>query len=110
VTTDEGEKAITLTLQQESDRLRGEIQGALGTREIDGGSIGANGEFRFTVPVTFASETNEATFTGTLTGNALRGTVSIVGHAAGTFVGTRPDAGGGRAGGRPPGTNPPPRR
>jgi imidazolonepropionase-like amidohydrolase len=104
VTTDEGEKTVTLTLQQESDRLRGEIQGALGTREIGNGSIGSNGEFRFTVPLTFTSETNEATFTGTLTGNAMRGTVTIVGHATGTFVGTRPDAGGeGGRGRRPPG-------
>ena len=104
VTTDEGEKTVTLTLQQESDRLRGEIQGALGTRDIGNGSIGANGEFRFTVPLTFTSETNEATFTGTLTGNTMRGTVSIVGHASGTFVGTRPDAGGeGGRGRRPPG-------
>ena len=44
---------MTLTLQQESDRLRGEIQGALGTRDIGNGSIGANGELRFTVPLTF---------------------------------------------------------
>ena len=106
VTTDEGEKSVTLALQQESDRLRGSIQGALGTRDIADGSIGANGEFRFTVPLTFASETNEATFTGTLTGNAMRGTVAIIGHAAGTFVGTKPDAGneGGR-GRRPPGSS-----
>src|SRR5262249_48604689 len=34
VTTDEGERSVTLTLQQEADRLRGEIQGSLGTRDI----------------------------------------------------------------------------
>jgi amidohydrolase family protein len=103
VTTDEGEKAVTLSLQQEGDRLRGEIQGALGTREIGNGSIGSNGEMRFTVGLTFTNETNEATFTGTLAGNSMRGTVTIVGHAAATFTGTRPDAGeqGGR-GRRPP--------
>ena len=93
VTTDEGEKSVTLTLQQENERLRGGIQGALGTREIADGSIGSNGELRFTVALTFASETNEATFQGTLTGNAMRGTVTVVGHGAGTFVGTRPDPG-----------------
>lgn len=103
VTTDEGEKAVTLSLQQEGERLRGEIQGALGTREIGNGSIGSNGELRFTVGLTFANETNEATFTGTLAGNSMRGTVTIVGHAAATFAGTRPDGGeqGGR-GRRPP--------
>ena len=94
VTTDAGEKSVTLSLQQEGDRLRGQIQGALGTRDIGGGSIGANGDIRFTVPLTFAEETNEATFTGTVAGNAMRGTVTIVGHAAGTFIGTRPGAAG----------------
>lgn len=102
VTTDEGEKAITLSLQQESDRLRGSIQGSLGTRDIADGSIGDNGEFRFTVPLTFASETSEATFTGTLTGNAMRGTLAIIGHAAGTFIGTRPEGNEGGRGRRPP--------
>jgi hypothetical protein len=101
VTTDDGEKSVTLSLQQEGDRLRGQIQGSLGTRDIGSGSIGANGDFRFSVPLTFAEETSEATFTGTLAGNAMRGTVTIVGHAAGTFIGTRPGSSGADEGARP---------
>jgi hypothetical protein len=101
VTTDDGEKSVTLSLQQEGDRLRGQIQGSLGTRDIGSGSIGANGDFRFSVPLTFAEETSEATFTGTLAGNAMRGTVTIVGHAAGTFIGTRPGSGGADESARP---------
>jgi imidazolonepropionase-like amidohydrolase len=101
-TTDQGEKTLTLNLQQEGERLRGGIQGDFGSAQISSGSIGASGEFRFTVSVNIAGETNEATFGGTVTGNSMRGTVAIVGRPTGTFEGTK--SGGGRraAGDRPP--------
>lgn len=103
VTSDEGEKSVTLALQQVGDQLRGTIQGALGSSQISNGSIDANGELQFTASVTMAAGTEEARFTGTITGNVVRGTVVVVGHPQGTFIGTRPDAaqGGGRRG-RPP--------
>jgi hypothetical protein len=88
-TTDQGEKTLTLNLQQEGERLRGSIQGDLGAGQISNGSIGAAGDFRFTVSVTIAGEANEATFTGTITGTSMRGTVAMVGRPVGTFEGTR---------------------
>ena len=102
-TTDQGEKTMTLNLEQEGERLRGGIQGDLGSGQISNGSIGEGGEFRFTTSVTIAGETNEATFGGTITGSTMRGTVAIVGRPTGTFEGSK--SGGGRraAGGvRPP--------
>jgi imidazolonepropionase-like amidohydrolase len=101
-TTDQGEKTLTLTLQQEGERLRGSIQGDLGTGPIANASIGANGDFRFTASVNIGGEATEATFGGTITGTTMRGTVAMVGRPTGTFEGTR--AGGGRRGGgeRPP--------
>lgn len=103
VTLDEGEKPVTLALQQVGDQLRGTIQGALGSGQISNGSIGTNGEVQFTASVTMAAGTEEARFTGTITGNVMRGTVSVVGHPQGTFVGSKPEgtAGSGRRG-RPP--------
>ena len=103
VTSDEGEKSVTLALQQVGDQLRGTIQGALGSSQISNGSIGANGELQFTASVTMAAGTEEARFSGTVAGNVIRGTVAVVGHPQGTFIGTRPDAaqGTGRRG-RPP--------
>ena len=80
---------MTLVLQQEGERLRGSIQGPLGTGEISNGSMGTGGDLRFTVPVTFEGQTSEATFTGKMTGNEMQGTVTFVGRAAGTFTGTR---------------------
>jgi imidazolonepropionase-like amidohydrolase len=103
VTSDEGEKSVTLALQQVGDQLRGTIQGALGSSQISNGSIGANGELQFTASVTMDAGTEEAKFSGTITGNVVRGTVAVVGHPQGTFVGSRPDAGqGGGRRGRPP--------
>jgi hypothetical protein len=103
VTSDEGEKSVTLALQQVGDQLRGNIQGALGSSQISNGSIGANGELQFTASVTMDAGTEEAKFSGTISGNVVRGTVAVVGHPQGTFVGSRPDAGqGGGRRGRPP--------
>ncbi len=85
----QGELAVTLALQQEGERLRGSMQGALGTAEIANGSVSAAGELRFTGPVTFEGQTTEATFTGTVTGNEMKGAVNITGRAPGTFTGRR---------------------
>ncbi len=88
-----GSAAVTLLLQQEGDNLSGSIQGALGSSPISGASVGANGDIRFTVPVTVSGQTTEAAFVGTITGNEMRGTVQIVGRGAGSFSGTRPNSG-----------------
>jgi len=82
--------SVTLMLQQQGERLSGSIQGPLGSNPIANGALGAGGEVRFTVPVTDATQTNEATFTGTVTGNTMRGTMQIVGRPSGSFTGTRP--------------------
>jgi imidazolonepropionase-like amidohydrolase len=101
-TTDQGEKTMTLNLQQEGERLRGGIQGDLGSGQISNGSIGEGGEFRFTTSVTIAGETNEATFGGTITGSTMRGTVAIVGRPTGTFEGSRGAGRGARGESTPP--------
>lgn len=94
------EKSVTLTLRQEGERLSGGIQGELGAAQIANASVGPTGEIKFTVPVTLAAQTTEATFSGTVTGNEMRGTVTTVGGGSGNFVGTRPE---GFTGGTGPG-------
>ena len=81
-----GEKTITLTLQQEGERLTGSISGPLGAGEISNASTSNSGEVRFTVPLNVEGQTKEATFTGTLADNEIRGNVAIVGSAPGTFT------------------------
>ena len=98
----EGERTLTLDLRQEGERLRGTIQGSLGSGDISNGSLGENGDLRFTVPVVLSGTSEEATFTGTLTGNVMRGTVQIVGRPNGTFLGTRPGSEDRPRGQRPP--------
>lgn len=90
VTLDGTDRTVTLALQQTGERLRGTMQGALGSATINDGSVGTTGEFRFTASVTVEAGTEEATFAGTITGGSMRGTVQVVGHPSGTFVGTRP--------------------
>jgi imidazolonepropionase-like amidohydrolase len=85
----QGDLAVTLTLQQEGERVRGSIQGALGTVDIANASVTPAGEIRFTAPVTLEGQTTEATFTGTITGNEMKGAVNITGRAPGSFTGRR---------------------
>ena len=83
-----GEKTASLTLQQEGERLSGTISGSLGSGEIANASVSAS-EVRFTVPLNIEGQTKEATFTGTLSGNEIRGAVTVVGSTPGTFTATR---------------------
>ncbi|HVF26966.1 MAG TPA: amidohydrolase family protein [Pyrinomonadaceae bacterium] len=87
---EQAEVTITLTLEQQGELVSGSIQGQLGSNPIANASLAPGGEVRFTVPVTIAGQTNEATFNGIVAGNAMRGTVQIVGRSPGSFTGTRP--------------------
>jgi len=84
-----GDLAATLTLRQEGERLSGSIQGGLGTGEIANASASANGQIRFTVPVTLEGRAAEATFAGRLVGSGMEGDVTVVGRAPGSFTATR---------------------
>lgn len=84
-----GDVGVTLILRQEDNQLRGSIQGALGSNEIADASVSESGEVRFTVPITFEGQTTEASFSGTITGNEMKGGVTITGRAPGTFTGTK---------------------
>ena len=81
------EKTVSLNLRQEGDRLSGSIQGSLGSAEISNASAG--NDIRFTLVLNLGGETKEASFVGTLSGNELRGSVTMEGRAPGTFTATR---------------------
>ena len=98
VTLSNSDRPITLFLTQEGSVVRGTMQGSLGTVSIGNGSIDQSGMIKFTAAITMTT-TEEATFSGTLTGDTMTGTVVVVGDPQpGKFTGTR--APGGR---RPPG-------
>ena len=85
----QGDRAITLTLQQEAERLTGSIAGPLGAGEISNASVSSGGEVRFTAALNVEGQTKEATFTGRFANNEIRGSVSIPGATPGTFTATR---------------------
>ena len=91
VTLGQSDRTITLTLQQEGERITGSISGPLGAGEISNGSASNTGEVRFTVSVNVEGQTKEATFTGNLANSQIRGSVAIVGMQPGTFTATRPN-------------------
>jgi imidazolonepropionase-like amidohydrolase len=96
------ELSATLTLQQQGDRLTGSLQGQLGSGNIASGTV-TGSDINFTAPITLpapASQTTDAIFNGTISGNEMRGAVQVVGRGPGTFTATRaggPPAGGGGA-------------
>jgi hypothetical protein len=95
------ELTATLNLQQQGDRISGSLQGQLGSGSIANGSV-SGGDVNFTVPITLpapTSQTTDAIFNGTITGNSMSGSVQIVGRGQGTFTGTRAAA--------PPAATPP---
>ena len=101
-TLDGSDHPISVSLQQDGVRLTGTYQGALGAGEVTNGTIGNDGNFRFTASLIVGNLTEECTFSGSLQGNGISGTINVVGEPTtpGKFVGTRPAAGG--RGGRPP--------
>jgi imidazolonepropionase-like amidohydrolase len=101
-TLDGADHPISISLQQDGVRLTGSYQGSLGTGDVTNGTIGNDGNFRFTASLSVGGHTEECTFTGALQGNGISGSINVVGEPAspGKFVGTRPSAGG--RGGRPP--------
>jgi len=87
------QKTGSVTLEQQGERLTGSIAGLLGTGQISNASVTANGEVRFTVPLELAGQTKEVAFEGTLSGDQIRGTVTVVGAAPGSFTATRANLG-----------------
>ncbi|CAN5444289.1 hypothetical protein BH18ACI2_BH18ACI2_02400 [soil metagenome] len=83
------EASVTLTLQQQGDRLQGSIAGDYGSAPIANASVGPAGDIKFTAPITIATQTTEATFNGTVSGNTMSGTVQFPGSDTGSFTGTR---------------------
>lgn len=87
----EVEYAISMTMQQQGDRLTGSMQGQLGSGQIANGSVSGS-DIHFSTPVTLpgpGTQTTEALFNGTINGNEMSGTVQIVSRGPGTFSGTR---------------------
>lgn len=89
----QGQINATLNIEHEGEVIRGVMQGPSGSRNIANASVSAAGEVRFTVTIDAGGETREATFTGTLSGNEIRGTVNVEGRPPAPFTATRAPGG-----------------
>lgn len=83
------EKIVAIAMLLDGERITGTMTGAMGMSKIANASMSPSGEVRFNVPADIDGQTKEATFVGRLTGTEIRGSVTVVGTAPGTFVATR---------------------
>ena len=93
INSNQGQINATLNIEHEGEVIRGVMQGPSGSRNISNASVSAAGEVRFTVTIDAGGETREATFTGTLSGNEIRGTVNVEGRPPAPFTATRAPGG-----------------
>ncbi|MFQ5927821.1 MAG: amidohydrolase family protein [Terriglobia bacterium] len=82
------ESTADLTMAEDGT-LTGSITGRRGTASLTSGWVSGN-KFSFTVSITMGPRTLEVTYTGTVEGNRMSGTVSI-GPMTAEFTGTRPE-------------------
>ena len=82
------EETATLRLKQDGMDISGTLQGDFAPVQISRASIDVSGNLSFNAPVTFAGQTNEATFTCKISGDQMAGTVATVGKSS-TFAGTK---------------------
>ncbi|MDA2914506.1 amidohydrolase family protein, partial [Acidobacteriia bacterium AH_259_A11_L15] len=90
VSTPQGPQEMTADLTMEEDgTLTGTIISPRGERPLTSGWVSGN-KFSFTLTITMGPRTLEATYTGTVEGNEMSGTVSM-GPFSADFTGTRPE-------------------
>lgn len=87
---DPGTAELTMA---EDGALSGSVTSKMGTASITTGWVSAN-RFSFTISMTMGPRTVDLTFTGTVEGHQMKGTVSF-GPQSLEFTGTRPGTGGG---------------
>ena len=87
VDTQAGKGTPTLVLQQDGDTLTGTYTGRFGEVPITGTTKGAAIEFAFEVSAPMGSA--KVTYTGTLDGDSMSGTMKMNDRAGGTFTGRK---------------------
>ncbi len=90
VNTPQGPQERTAELTMEKDgSLDGSLTTSRGTYDLTSGWVSGK-KFSFTVTLTMGPRTIEATYTGTVEGNQVTGTLSM-GRRSSDFTGTRPE-------------------
>ncbi len=94
VSTPDGPQKATLNLTQKATQVTGTFAHPLfGTSEVKSGQISGK-KLTFSVTLTIEGTTIEPSFSGTVEGNTMSGTVNVPGQGALEFTGTRPQGSG----------------
>ncbi len=91
VETKEGTAKPTITLKQEGEKLSGTYRGRMGSSQLQG-TLKATG-IRFVVNLKFQDVEIEVTYSGTVTGDAMKGTARFGDAGAGTWSAKRKQGG-----------------
>ena len=89
VTTPQGDQNVTLNLRREGQQIVGTLAGPMGTYPVRNVQVAGN-ELRFSVSIQISSDTIDASVTGNIEGNSMRGVFTLPALGAFNFTGTKP--------------------
>lgn len=89
VTTPQGDQNVTLNLRREGQQIVGTLAGPMGTYPIRDVHV-TGSELRFSVSIQISSDTIDASVTGNIEGNSMRGVFTLPALGAFNFTGTKP--------------------
>jgi imidazolonepropionase-like amidohydrolase len=93
VDTPGGEQAARLSIQKEGDQITGTLSTPLGNVNINTGTINGN-EIRLTATIDMGGQSVQATLTGTIEGDSMKGAVVMGSIGSYSFTGNRTPRGG----------------
>lgn len=89
VTTPQGDQNVTLNLRREGQQIVGTLAGPMGTYPVRNVQV-AGSELRFSVSIQISSDTIDASVTGNIEGNSMRGVFTLPALGSFNFTGTKP--------------------
>ena len=93
VDTPGGEQTARLSIQKEGDQITGTLATPMGNVNIDTGSMNGN-EIRLTATIDMGGQSVQATLTGTIEGDSMKGAVVMGSTGSFSFTGSRTPRGG----------------
>lgn len=87
VETQQGTATPSVTLVQSGEKLSGTYHGRMGDAKVEGTVRGSN--IQFTVTLSFQDQAHVISYSGTVTGDTMKGTVRFGDRGSGTWSGTR---------------------
>jgi hypothetical protein len=87
VETQQGTATPSVTLVQSGEKLSGTYRGRMGDSKVEGSVRGS--DIQFTVTLRFQDQAHVISYTGTVAGDSMKGTVQFGDRGSGTWSGKR---------------------